>query len=335
VTCVVDRAAILAEIDGRSPEVLLLDWALPASDQGTLVREIRSRQGHPHLYIIATMPHAPQARAAEAYKAAVDDVMYKGADRDELLGRVEAPARIRCWSQSPGSTALDFGEIYDVSRLRVWKDLEGMLSSEVGGMLGQRLRAGRIGTVSAVMHAAEIALSLPAEKLEVRITVGTDKVSGKALSRLLLGADYDPTALADILREVANTAAGAFKRAALVDGVSFTIGLPVNRPPFEVGAPRSLAWAAKSDDGFGIRFLVTPFHRGPQRLYARELAEGQVLVHDVKCPAGVVLMAAGTALSQRTIERLQILVRPDRLLDVVDPNGSVDWGQGLGSSASR
>src|SRR5450432_2797185 len=72
-------------------------------------------------------------------------------------------------------------------------------------------------------------MSLAGDQLEVRVSIAVDSLTLVWLRQALLG---DPAAndaaTDDCLRELANTAGGAVKRAALCESVILTTGLPRN-----------------------------------------------------------------------------------------------------------
>jgi len=76
---------------------------------------------------------------------------------------------------------------------------------------------------------AQMPLTLASEQTEVRLTVAIDATAIPRLAALCLGDAAAPEeSVRDVLREFANTAGGAFVRAASQEGVSLTHGLPVD-----------------------------------------------------------------------------------------------------------
>jgi hypothetical protein len=103
-------------------------------------------------------------------------------------------------------------------------------------------------------------------------------------------------ALDDAVREFANGAAGAFKRAALAEGVVLTTGLPrsvraadLSRRPS--GLVREFAAAVEgSSVRIGLRLAVIP--RALERVNPANLREGMVVGHDLFGDGGALLVRA-------------------------------------------
>lgn len=319
VRVVVDAPALTVHLTAQVPDVVVADTSFLAGRFGVTPTAMRAMRPDHYVYVIAVVARADGPQVEGLYRAGVDDFLRRGSCREEIVGRAEAPARIRSWSARLGMVSCDFGAQYDLERLKAWRELEALSGGEFGELLGNPLHGGRLTDVGGIDVAAEITVSLPAERIEIRFAVGLDAESTTAVSSLLFGGPVSPDVLADALREMANTLAGAFKRAALAEGALFTIGLPVTRPPFRLGAAGTRAWVLEDGHGANVAVMALQLLQEPQRVCARDLRQGMVLVQDVRNAGGMTLLTAGTALTERTVQRLIALVGPTTLIEVGDP----------------
>ncbi len=273
------------------------------------IRAIRSAPSTVRPYIVALLPANDAKRLTDAIDAGADDFMPVNAISAEVIARVEMPKRIVDWAASqPHEEDL-------IRSLGVWQDAPRMLSQEVGAMFGVFTQGNeRASTIPE--RAASITITSPDDDTEVRLLVGVNGASGAALTKLALGGPGDDAALGDCLREIANSVAGAFKRTALTEGTTVTLGLPKDCLPTDVGQAERV-WSAECDQ-FAVVMGLSKGSRESLRLRASELKPGMVLKHDVRTSAGAFLVRAGTALTDRTAKRLVEFCEPTALFDVVD-----------------
>jgi hypothetical protein len=234
-----------------------------------------------------------------AYAAGADDVLRSFACAEEIAGRLTTVRRLRKLVPATVSSKL--------AKVRVWDALESIVTSELGSLLGASLEPAA-ATSDPVVEAGGIDLTLSAESVVVHLALGIDATTGSQLQQTLLGGDARAEALQDALREMANTAAGAVKRAALDDGVAFTIGLPTNDHTIPAAkSRRQRRWACRGD-GLVITCVATADSNQPAQVMATELKEGMVLARDVVNATGMLLVAAGTYITRTTAEQLARLV---------------------------
>jgi hypothetical protein len=130
----------------------------------------------------------------------------------------------------------------------------------------------------------------------------------------------DASAMADIVRELANIAAGAFKRVADTEGWAMTMGLPTEPPPAERAArPPGMSrefWCRVAGTSAEVhcRLFVTP--KVLEHLPPAELTEGMVLAQDVLSDQGTLLFPSGTRLSETTILRLHQLLPATSVIEI-------------------
>ena len=295
------RESLLDEALATPADLVLVDLNASTSVPAALVTAIRNLGAVPHIYIIGLLDPLDPKVITAAWSAGVDDLMRKGAPIEEFRGRIDAPRRIAEWTKRARTRSTDFTADFALDSLRSWKTLDTIVANEIGEMLGEKASHPAPFDPSPAF-AAEIPISLPAERLELRLGVGIDVESSVLLANRLFGETVSAQAMVDTLCEVANNAAGAFKRAAMVDGPVFTLGLPMNRAPSAPGTGDrcwSVAWGA-----LRVSFRVTCVDLAPRHIAATNLRPGMVLGQDIRNSAGVLLLSAGSALTDRTLERI-------------------------------
>lgn len=310
------RESLLDEALATPADLILVDLNASTSVPAALVTAVRNLGAVPHIYIIGLLDPVDPKVIAAAWSAGVDDLMRKGAPLEEFRGRVDAPRRIAEWSKRARSRSTDFSQPFALESLRCWRTIDTIVTKEIAEMLGDT--SFRPGTYDASpAYTAEIPLSLPAEGLELRLAVGIDLESAQILADRLFAEAVSEGTLADTLRELANNAGGAFKRAALTEGPVFTLGLPVNKAalvPNDGDRCWSVAWGQ-----LRLSFRVTRINAAPRHLAATNLRPGMVLGQDIRNSGGVLLLSAGSALTDRTVERIVDIMGGGTLVLASDP----------------
>jgi hypothetical protein len=163
-------------------------------------------------------------------------------------------------------------------------------------------------------------MSLAGDQIELRVSIVVDEAALQWIKTTLLCDPEASTAAADdALRELANTAGGALKRAALSENVSLTTGIPITEPVTPPSAAHA-CWTLALD-GVGCRLAVIGEvrKRSNERVASSKLAEGMVLAHDVRTEAGILLAPAGTRLTVTTAAKLAKVLGPRAHIEVAPP----------------
>lgn len=291
------------------PEVAIVEAGLLPGQAWALLPALRELPAR--VYVIGVIASADPKSYADSWAAGVDDVMRRGACGEEVAGRVDARRRILSWATPTAEDARGF----DLQRLEAWKEVGPIVAAALGEMLGEPLQVASGGR--SVVTAAEMPASLAVDGVEVRLALGVDAPSALALATRLFGEAVPSFVFADSLRELANTAAGAFKRAALPEGPSFTLGLPVSRPPFGPPRPGERRFSLVGTD-FRIELAVARTELRQRHICAIDLREGMVLAQDLRNASGLLMLAAGTSLTDRTVGRVVDLVGATGLVQVAE-----------------
>ncbi|MGD0678361.1 MAG: hypothetical protein ABSC94_23370 [Polyangiaceae bacterium] len=138
---------------------------------------------------------------------------------------------------------------------------------------------------------------------------------------ILLGSDQSTEAVADMLRELANVAGGAFVSVAEADRTSATTGLPTNGDPQHPWGPVT---------GIAREFLLeitgTPLEisiririesREVESVMPKDLRPGMVIARNVCNDDGAVLLPAGVRITESSTARLTKLLSPAHAILVV------------------
>ncbi len=323
VEAVADEHAAIAAIAREAPHVLIFNS--PAKGGADLARRLKGADASGQAYSIAVFETGASNREiANVVGAGVQDFVRRPIVDAELVERVRAPARVIRWAQSLTKPAVfDLSGPVDVAGLQAWKGLGGLVASDLSQIAGCAFSVseGWPARFVGACRTATIPMSLAGDQLEVRVSIAVDEPTLKWLRDSVL---CDPLAVEaatdDALREFANTAGGAVKRAALCEGVTLTTGIPFNDNAATSAGPRSCWTLRLSCDGPCIAVVGEVRSRQNQRVAATELCEGMVLAHDVRNQGGVLLVPAGARLTGVTAAKLAQTLGPRFFLEVAAPS---------------
>jgi CheY-like chemotaxis protein len=306
ITVAQDATAALAILADHEIDVVLIESTMSGITGAELVKRIRARESNTHTYIIMTAARLVPGDVTMAFLAGVDDFMRKPLGRDELLARVDGPSRVMRWAcrvMATGGTA-EFGKAPELTTLTAWTAADASICSEISDMLGVSLSVVSSNDVlDNAIAMSSITLSLPSEGAEVCVAIGIDGTSALKLAKMMLGEDViNADAVNDMMREIANVAAGAFKRMAAVEGRTFTTGVPTDTTPdlFRSPSPKARRqWIVASDElrislGVEVELRV----RETKKLPVMSLREGMVVSSDLLNESGALLMRAGTRITE-------------------------------------
>ena len=294
-------------------EVALIDFVAGSQSVDAWMRALRMDEARRHAYVIA-MVDLMNPRAIEAaWTWGADDMTRSTALPSELLGRVDALQRIRAWTGEAGDES---SVQFRVEHLQAWRDIEALTAVAVGGMLGTVLVPGPGQYPERFQLGAELRLCLPKEHTEVGLVTWLSADAAGHFGTQLFGGDVAEELLGDALRETANTAAGAFRRAASEEGTTFASTLPTSMKAPEADWTSARHWTARHG-GLELGFLAYQRKLKRARAFSGDLREGMVLATDLRDPAGMTLSAAGTVITERTAQRIINLVGTLTLIEII------------------
>jgi DNA-binding response OmpR family regulator len=260
----------------RQPEIVVVDWLLPGGGGAAMIKHLRA-VGITHRHYVIVMCVHPQPQDITAiFGAGAEDFVLAKVSREELLARIDGLTRARAWATR--GKPLDLATVFDLETLQVWRGLDAIVTAEVGEMLGTHFNC-EAPRDAKIRWAGTVPLSLSAEQLELRIGVGLELSASDVFTKEVLGGDTTSDALSDALREIANVAGGAIKRAALGEGVAITIGLPSNESIFS--APNARRWSVTNAAGLRVTFAAVAVACQHRPVTRSALREGMVIATDL------------------------------------------------------
>jgi CheY-like chemotaxis protein len=305
----------------REPaSVALVAW--PASGGTDLVQLLRGADPSGRMFIVAILdPNAGGRDIPAVLGAGVHDFLRRPISVAELLARTSAPERLLKWATSVAKPGLiDLSNGPDLARTATWKNMAALVAEDLGALVGQIAMpvAGWPKAFGRELRGASITMSLAADQIEIRITVMGDRPALRWLGEVILGDAASPeAALDDVLREFANTAGGAVKRAALPENVTLTTGIPTNVTSIRTEGSQVQSWTIPLDGGKANLALLGEIRkRENQRVPVSDLREGMVLAHDLRTDSGALLVTAGSRLTSTTAERLSQVLGPRFFVEV-------------------
>jgi DNA-binding response OmpR family regulator len=313
-----DNVTAACALLSRGAEVVIADWHLSGGG-ASFVKYLRTLGLRIRHYLIVTIAKPAETEMTAIFNAGADDVaIMPSLTRPELLGRVDGLKRARAWAAILDGAAktVEFGPLFDLNKVRAWRELDAIVAGELAELFGTELRT-HPAPPCAVAFSGTISLSLAVENVELQLGIGIERDMTGAFATALLDGDESEAALDDALRELANVAGGALKRAAGNDAASVTIGLPTNANLASASNARS--WTATTSAGLRLRITAVAWPCKGRSVRRVELREGMVLASDVRNPAGILLVAAGTYLTSTTVDGLGRTLDANAMIEVTEP----------------
>ena len=309
---------ILAE---RVPHLMLIDLDGLGASLIDFIRWTRALDAPYRPYLIVTLdrPGFP-ALLKSALEQGADDFLRKPWHRDELVFRATLFERLADHYGGGLGSVSGLSEASDLTSSKCWQGLEQIMAEDLAGILCAPLTSKPVQ--QGLLHscyAAEIPMTLTQNQAQVQIGVGLSEASALALVETLLGLPAPPVEVVqDLLRELANTAGGAFKRSASAEALEITTGLPSDVDPLQFSREgcaekRHFVLESAGQHGVSVFIEVELRSRGSHQVRLGELEEGMVLSTDLLNASGMLLVRGGTRLTSSSIERLGRMI-PDHVI---------------------
>lgn len=295
-----------------------------------LVRRIRTHSpiAYPYILMLADGLSAPEV--STAYEAGIDSDLRNSSHPEDLLARVTAAQRLLTHfnrniensvktpslAPSPGGTTA----LARSASSTTWMTAIEQLRSASNKFLNLEVAVISQANAPTPEVAAAIKLSSVKDELELCIAMGCSKEAARGLSMHLFEDDSDELA-EDVISELGNVFMGTLKRSFSDEGLSYTGGLPASVKPSAVTQPDTLF---AHEETFALRMASSRMtvHLGLRSkanttVKAFALHEGMVLAKDVFNAQGIRLLAGGTRLSRKMVERLQRSVAASTSIEVM------------------
>jgi CheY-like chemotaxis protein len=317
VEAVADDSEAIAAMTREAAQVIVVSPPVRGGDEA--IRKLKSFDASGQAYFLAILDGAVSHKELTNLLAAgVNDFLRRPVLDAELIERAKAPTRLLRWVRSVARpTAFDFSAPVDFARLQAWQSLGSAVGEDLAQMVGQgfTIEHGVPAPAAAGVRAATIPMSLAEEQIEVRVSIVVDAAAADWLRANVLGdASASEAMVDDALREFANTAGGALKRAALAENVTLTTGIPFNA---FVSSQGQTAFSLLLEEGNVRLFVVGAIKsKQNQRVAASKLAEGMIVVHDIRNEGGLLLVPAGSRLTSSSAAQLARVLGPRFFLEV-------------------
>jgi len=314
-----DEQAALAAISRESPQIIV--FSAPSKGAADLVRRLKGADSSGQAYLLSLVESTPSASdLAHIIEAGANDFLRRPVVDVELLERLKAPARLVKWVKSLTTTsAFDLVTRIDVAELHAWRSLGDLVAVDLSAMAGHPFCVSKAWPKRFTHHvrSATIPMSLAGDELEARVSVVVDAITIRWVKSALLGnPNASVDAVDDALRELANTAGGAVKRAALTENVVLTTGIPSTDNASSHFEQHSCWTLAPEGSDCFVAVVGEIRQRANQRVAASQLTEGMVLAHDVRNESGILLVPAGSRLTSTSAIKLSALLGPRFFLEV-------------------
>jgi CheY-like chemotaxis protein len=314
-----DRQSGLAALRRDPPDVVVLGWMSPGGAE--LLRLAREASGSGTSYFLVVLDPGPRAREIAALMdGGGHDFVIRPIVPEVLVARVQAPTRLRKWALALAAAERQLR--FDVGQLRAWQVMGDAACQELRQMIGHPIASldGWPDELQGPLRGATITMSLTSVRLEFRVSVIADEPSLAWLGEALLGdVNAESAALDDLLRELANTAGGSLKRAALAENVTLTAGIPATDAAARPRGEGVRCWAASIGGGLA-RLAIVGEVRQSERvcIAAWKLREGMVVTTDLRNGVGALLVPAGTRLTSTAVERVTETLGSHFVVEVAD-----------------
>jgi CheY-like chemotaxis protein len=315
VEAVKDAAAALAVLEKKRPDAVVVETTMTGITGFELVKRLRAGEEiTARNFIVMTASKQAAGDMKTAFGVGADDFVRKPINKEELVLRVEGAMRVRSWARLTQGAAGAVVDLTtgggDITHTQSWATVEDGMCGDVGDMLAMPLTPMKATNVlKGAVVGAQLPLSMASESFEVRVAVAADAESARALAAHLFGNPDAPEGdVRDMMREMANIAAGCFKRTSAAEGRMLTTGLPLNGSPMSFlneSAKARKEWTATcGTTGAVLRFEVQYLTAESKALPVKSLKEGMVLAHDLLNKSGALLMRSGTRLTESKIAQL-------------------------------
>jgi DNA-binding response OmpR family regulator len=349
----VNNARATLELISRDPpDITIVSGDLAGEQFGPILQSVLNADDLYRSIVVLVNKDTPERRTA-LYAAGVDDVAganvtagelasrVKSAERivrlerrlrervrelESALGRLEMNAVRRGQAIAPATVQPAQTEGVPFLLSPAWNRVEETLSRMCAEYLQApfQLVAG-VASPPTGSPGATISLVDVVHELRMDLTFFAPAASAKAVAVAFCGGDasaVDDDIIRDVLLELANSGMGAVKSAFLNDGFKFAGSTPkarvfVDTASLVSGVEARRVLTYRSESSF-IHVVVAVRSTPRVRVKAAALREGMVIAANITNDAGVLIVSAGTRLTETTVERIRRLV-PKLEIELADP----------------
>jgi len=200
--------------------------------------------------------------------------------------------------------------------LGAWQDLATLGAETLRGMSSGEVEVAQNLSDFTPHRAVEIGMDATANLIELRLIIEIDEPGTQTLATALMGNAPGESLVEDMLREIANTLAGAFVRRALDDATEITLGLPETitvakaHEHLEAAEVHHSVNLVALGSRVRLRFHVVGAPRDNVSVASEMLREGMIVANDVRAASGALLARCGTRLSAAEAEKVKAQLDP-------------------------
>ena len=291
------------------------DVALVAlDDDADALPMVRSLANMQSTFVLALVPFRVEADLARFYDAGADGDLVLPCSAQLLTARMRAIARLT--RRRDGRR-----EPLDIA-VRATRDAAAQIEVTTHQLLGLPVTVDDGETPARPFaHAAAVLLMSAPAALEMRIAVAGDLESTRALATHAFGAAASDALVMDLLKELANVLMGTVKTSLSAADLSFSSGVPsalevdhMRNPPATYTHRQTFILGIEGAQLVVQLALRTKLHR---LVLPRDLREGMVLARDLRNERAVLLLPAGTRLSQHLLEKAGPSLPPSAHVEVL------------------
>lgn len=317
-----DERAALSQLKVLGPNVIF-------SPEVSFIEHAKRVAGNQFYGVLLTGPLTDEHRLAAREAGVDDEIVMPGSS-----ARVQcalASARRACGEVQAAQGAPSANPIELISQSFTWKSMPREFAATAGKFLTLPASARNTIPNTPLEVASTIVMASAQQQVELRLDIGADAASARALSVHLFGEEEGPTLTADMNNELANLFMGAAKAAFSAESIAFAAGVPTALPPQELGRggmqyQRQETFALHLADAVVVVY-VGARNKGNVSLKPGELREGMVIAKDVHNARGLLLIPGGTRLSMTMTERLRGQLPPAFIIEVMTPDVAGARGQ--------
>ncbi len=342
------------EIEANPPRLIISDLRLEGRMSGIdLARYVRRLDSSSYIYMLMLTSAGCETVLESCFDAGVDDFVEKPFRADEIIARMHAGERIlelettlrvksreletalrridiaatqRALARAADAVAMTVASgatpLDALLGTDTWRDVDQLLTGAMTEFFQLPFGPIRTREKPCDPYVAEVSLSEPTQQLELGLSVVVDTEAMKRLGAHLLGDDDLESSQALVL-EVANILMGTLKTAFTSHGFTFTGGIPTNetfdhaRATFDRSMVRSRMAIGAAESALELWIRVK--EKSNTTIRGRLLREGLVVGEDIRDERGMLVIRAGSRLTQTAAERIAKLI-PDVDVTVSDPS---------------
>lgn len=337
---IVHVSAVGGVVTAEKPDITVVACTDPASSLAPIAEALRGFDDLAYRLLLAVVSSDTSEARSAAYDAGADDVALSSASPREMadhirsaerivrlerrlrervvelesaLRRLALAANVRAQGVAPVVSAPNRGGLR-LLLTQAWTQVDDILRS----MCSEYLQSDYEQVVgSAVLPrdcmGATISLTDVENELSLELAFLVPPDAARSIAEMFTGDPslVDDDVTKDVILELANSGMGAVRAAFLSEEFRFAASTPkvltgrIDKLLDRAEAKRTLTFRRGAA---AVHVVVAVRHQGRTKVCGSRLREGMVIASDVTTPAGVLLVRAGTRLTETAAEKIARLL---------------------------